>query len=121
MFNLLEWTITQDQINHYARVSGDYNPIHIDLQAAQKAGLPNCIAHGMLVMALGSWALRQWGENAFELVSYEARFQAMTFPGEPLLVKGFWINKAEGKGSLTVENKLGEVKMKGAFTANIIT
>ncbi|GAA3725275.1 hypothetical protein GCM10022402_02420 [Salinactinospora qingdaonensis] len=36
----------------YADVSGDDNPIHLDTEAAQAAGFPGVIAHGMSVMAL---------------------------------------------------------------------
>lgn len=113
MFKVLEWTITKKQIKEYARASGDDNPIHTDLEAAKKAGLPGCIAHGMLVMALGSYALTQWGIK--NLAFYEARFQAMTFPDEPLFIKGNWTEESAGKGRLTVENSAGEVKMKGLF------
>jgi acyl dehydratase len=115
MFNPIEVTITREQIKQYAEASGDFNPIHTDPAAAKKAGLPGCIAHGMLVMALGSRALSEWGVGSLE--SYDVRFQAMTMPDEWLQVKGQWTDEAAGKGTLTVENEMGEVKMKGAFIA----
>ena len=43
--------ITQEQLRRYAEASGDYNPIHLDEQAAQQVGLDGVIAHGMLSMA----------------------------------------------------------------------
>ncbi|WP_046173381.1 MaoC family dehydratase [Domibacillus indicus] len=116
MFNPIPWIITADDIRAYAEASGDNNPIHTDPAYAKKAGLPGCIAHGMLVMALGSRALKEWG--AVPLASYDVRFQGMTFPDEPLVVKGSWINEAEGKGSIIIESETGEVKMKGTFAVN---
>ena len=44
--------ITQALINHYAALSGDTNPVHLDEQAARMLGLPAPIAHGMLLMGL---------------------------------------------------------------------
>ena len=35
----------------YAKASGDHNQIHTDLDFVKKSGLPNVIAHGMLVMS----------------------------------------------------------------------
>lgn len=39
---------------YYAAASGDFNPIHIDKEMAQMAGLPGNILHGMCTMA---WAV----------------------------------------------------------------
>lgn len=114
MFKPIHWTITGEEIRSYAEVSGDFNPIHTDPIYAEKAGLKGCIAHGMLVMALGSRALNEW--KAGELTAYDARFQAMTYPDEPLIITGSWTNEEAGKGSVTVQNEEGEVKMKGSFT-----
>ncbi|WP_050184271.1 MaoC family dehydratase [Domibacillus robiginosus] len=113
MFNPIFLKITEEDIRSYADASGDFNPIHTDPAYAQKAGLNGCIAHGMLVMALGSRAISEWCRG--ELASYDARFQAMTYPDEPLVIKGSWTDEEAGKGRVTVENEAGEVKMKGAF------
>lgn len=116
MFNPIYMTITREQIEQYAKASGDFNPIHTDPEAAKKAGLPGCIAHGMLVMALGSRALNEWGLSS--VAAYDVRFLSMTYPGERLVLKGEWMDEKGGKGKLTVESEAGEVKMKGTFTAN---
>mgnify|MGYP003324591975 CR=1 FL=1 len=43
--------ISRSMLNLYATASGDHNPIHIDSDYAKKSGLPDVIAHGMLVMS----------------------------------------------------------------------
>lgn len=51
-----DWvTITQEMINDFARISGDNNWIHIDVERAQRE-LPDgkTIAHGMLTFSLMS-------------------------------------------------------------------
>lgn len=41
-------TVTEADISSFAGVSGDFNPIHIDEQEAQKSIFGRRIAHGML-------------------------------------------------------------------------
>ena len=48
----LERTLSAADIDAFAQASGDHNPIHTDTAAAQAAGFPDRIAHGML---LASW------------------------------------------------------------------
>ena len=48
---LITEPITFSTLSEYAKASGDYNPIHLDAQLAKKVGLPNVIAHGMLIMS----------------------------------------------------------------------
>lgn len=44
--------ITKEMIRQYAAVSGDAGSIHLDSDAAFKAGFDRPIAHGMLLMGL---------------------------------------------------------------------
>jgi len=41
----------------YAEASGDFNPIHLDPEAARKAGLPAVILHGTCTLALAARAI----------------------------------------------------------------
>ncbi len=45
---LVKPPITQEQLRRYSEASGDFNPIHLDEQAAQQVGLDGVIAQGML-------------------------------------------------------------------------
>jgi 3-hydroxybutyryl-CoA dehydratase len=45
-------TITGEQIDTFAKITGDYNPIHVDEEAAKAAGFPGRIAHGALSASL---------------------------------------------------------------------
>lgn len=57
---LVKPPITQEQLFRYSEASGDFNPIHLDEQAAQQVGLDGVIAHGMLSMAfLGQFVNQQ--------------------------------------------------------------
>ena len=50
-------TITGEQIDIFAKITGDYNPIHVDEEAAKAAGFPGRIAHGALSASLISAVL----------------------------------------------------------------
>jgi 3-hydroxybutyryl-CoA dehydratase len=50
-------TITGEQIDTFAKITGDYNPIHVDEEAAKAAGFPGRIAHGALSASLISAVL----------------------------------------------------------------
>jgi len=47
-------TITEADIVNFAGLSGDFNPIHIDHQFAATTPFRRPIAHGLLVLAVGS-------------------------------------------------------------------
>jgi 3-hydroxybutyryl-CoA dehydratase len=49
--NPISFQITEKDVEQYAVVSGDYNPIHLDLEAAKQQGFSNKIVHGMLTAA----------------------------------------------------------------------
>lgn len=69
--------ISRSDLVEYANASGDQNPIHQDSAAAQAAGLPDVIAHGMYTMGLTSRAVLEWAsEQGLEatLSDFNARF-----------------------------------------------
>lgn len=84
--------VTQDQINAYAEVSGDHNPIHINPEAARAVGLDGTIAHGMLNMAFLGEMLTDWLTASQEqhgwLRRLRVRFQAMVRPGDTVTCHG---------------------------------
>lgn len=45
-------TITEADVYSFAELSGDYNPVHMDKEAAQKSIFKKQIAHGILVGSL---------------------------------------------------------------------
>ena len=47
-----EWKPTHEILKRYCELSGDYNPIHTDLNAAKQIGKNNIIIHGNLTCAI---------------------------------------------------------------------
>ena len=87
---LVKPPITQEQLRRYAEASGDYNPIHLDEQAARQVGLDGVIAHGMLSMAfLGQFVTQQIANIAGARIEHlKVRFHTMVRLGDTLTCQG---------------------------------
>ena len=43
------WTVTEQEISTFAKLSGDFNPLHVSKTFADTAGFNDCVAHGFLL------------------------------------------------------------------------
>ena len=107
----------------YAGASGDHNPMHIDIDFARAAGMPDVFAHGMLSMAWLGRLLTNWAPQEC-LREFSVRFSAITHVGERIVCNGRVADKLERDGEalirivMTTANEKGEVKLTGeAFVA----
>jgi acyl dehydratase len=79
--------ITRLQLIKYAGASGDFNPIHTIDAAAEEAGLPGIIAHGMLTLATMGLLFSPYMEDGY-VKELKARFSGMVFLGDELSIGG---------------------------------
>ncbi len=79
--------VTRSQLVEYADASGDHNPIHTTDEAAEEAGLPGVIAHGMLTAAMMGLPFSPYLEHGY-VKELQARFSGMVYPGDELTVGG---------------------------------
>jgi acyl dehydratase len=79
--------VTRLQLIKYAGASGDYNPIHTVDEAAEEAGLPGVIAHGMLTAATMSLPFSPYLEHGY-VRELEARFSGMVYLGDEITIGG---------------------------------
>lgn len=64
-------TITASEIASFTSATGDDNRVHMDLTYAVGLGLPDRVAHGILVQGLMSTACTRWCEReGLEILSY---------------------------------------------------
>lgn len=115
----LSKTVTQPQVDAYAEVSGDHNPIHINPAAARAVGLDGTIAHGMLSMAFAGQLLTDWLAAQHAPGGYvrrlRVRFQGMVRPGDTLSVRGA-LGEREGSRqplNIWIDNQHGERVVTG--------
>ncbi|KAA1467738.1 fatty acid synthase [Dentipellis sp. KUC8613] len=101
----------------YSKISGDFNPIHINPYFADYAALPGTITHGMWSSA----ATRRFVETVVaqghpeRVHSYDVAFVGMILPGEQLSVKIRHIAMRDGNMVVKVEttNERGEKVLEG--------
>ena len=110
--------ISRTTLALYAGASGDHNPIHIDLDFARSAGLPDVFAHGMLSAAYLGRLVTGWaGQERLRRLSL--RFTGITAVHDAPLCTGRVAERFEqdGEPRLRVElqcaNQNGEVKIAG--------
>lgn len=99
-------TLTRADLVRYAEASGDANPIHLDDGAAQAAGLPGVVAHGMLTLALAGRLVTAWAGDEFEVTTLRTRFpRPVVVPaaGGVRLDVGGRVSDVTDDGSLRIE------------------
>jgi 3-hydroxybutyryl-CoA dehydratase len=81
--------VTQDGIDAYAEISGDYNPLHVDPEAAAASEFGGIIAHGPIALHAFFRAATQWlGSEALPAGSSVAvTYRAPTRPGDAVAVR----------------------------------
>ena len=102
----------------FAGASNDHNAIHIDIDYARRAGMPDVFAHGMLSMAWLGRLLTQWTDQR-KLREFGVRFVGITHLGQQITCTGTVVEKFESAGEprvrieLQTANQYGEAKVLG--------
>ncbi len=79
--------ITNQEVEAFAAISGDHNPIHLDPEYAASTAFGECIAHGMLTGALISAAIAmQLPGPGSVYLNQSIQFRAPVFLGDTLTV-----------------------------------
>jgi len=85
--------ITQEQINQYAEVSDDRNPLHIDPDFAKTTIFKGTIAHGLLSAAfLNEMMVKYFGTYWETTGNISITFLYPVCPGDTIKTKGKIIN-----------------------------
>ena len=81
-------TIEQTDINAFADVTGDHNPVHVDEAFAQTTRFGRTIAHGMLSASLISAVLANKLPGAGSIyLGQTLQFVAPVFPGDEITAR----------------------------------
>ena len=82
-------TPTQQRINLYAKMSNDYNPIHVDANYAKQTPFGGTIAHGMLVLSyISEMMLLTFGSQWLSTGWLSIRFKSPAPSGKKVTVNG---------------------------------
>jgi 3-hydroxybutyryl-CoA dehydratase len=117
-------TIEQKDIQAFAAVTGDHNPVHLDEEFAKTTRFKQRIAHGMLTASLISAVLANKlpGEGSVYL-GQTLQFVAPVFPGDEVTARVTVKEIREDKPIVKLEticfNQRGEVVIRGEATVLI--
>ena len=113
-----EISIDEKLERDFAKISGDFNPLHMDEQYAKKTKFGKRVCHGMLLGSFFSRLVGMYlpGKNALYF-SQNLNFVEPCFIGDIVIVKGKIINKSEStkmiKIETTIKNNTGKLLVEG--------
>jgi len=116
----------------YAKVSGDYNPIHVSRAFSKYANLPGTITHGMYSSAAVRSLVETWAaeNNIGRVRGFHVNLVGMVLPEDMIQVKLTHVGMISGRKIIKVEasNKetedkvlLGEAEVEQPSTAYVFT
>lgn len=105
-----EVNINDKIVDNFAKISGDFNPLHMDAQYAMKTKFGKRVCHGMLLSSFFSRLVGMYlpGKNALYF-SQNLNFVGPCFIGDQVTVKGEVTDKSEStkiiKLKTTIKNQ----------------
>ena len=99
--------IDESKIEIFARLSGDYNPLHMDEKYASETYLKRRVCHGMLLASYLSRLVGMYlpGKNALYF-SQTLNFQAPCFLDDEITVEGEVIDKSISTRIITIKTSI---------------
>ncbi len=102
-----ELTISKELERDFAKISGDFNPLHMDEKYAKGTKFEKRVCHGMLLASFFSRLVGMYlpGKNALYF-SQNLNFVGPCFIGDKIIVKGEVINKSEATKMITLKTTI---------------
>ena len=99
--------ISESMVNDFAKLSGDYNPLHMDENYAHNTKFGRRVCHGMLLGSLFSQLVGMHlpGKKCLHL-SQTLNFQNPCFIDDLVTVEGIVIGKSDARKILELETKI---------------
>ncbi len=96
--------ITTTDLVKWAGASGDYNPIHYDMDIALAQGLPTVVIPGPYRLALAAAMITRWAAPNGRIQRIECTYRGMDLPGDTLTCGAKVVNKSvDEKGGRSVQ------------------
>ncbi len=110
-------TITEADVFAFAGITADFNPIHVNVEFAQKSFFGKRVAHGMLTASLINQTLTNIGGLGTIHLTQTVKFLAPVFIGDTVTVVSEVAGKDPAKNRMTVKssvtNQEGKTVLEG--------
>lgn len=102
---------------YYAAASGDFNPIHIDPEVGQLAGLGGVILQGLCTLGWAVDAFIQYLGDPGKVSKVKVRFSRPVALEDTITYSGTVVSVADGvvTAEVSAKNQRGEDVLKGAI------
>ncbi len=110
--------ITESLVNDFAKISGDYSPLHMDIEYASTTSFKKRVVHGMLLASFFSRVDGMYlpGKHALYF-SQNLKFVNPCFIDDLVTVKNEVIEKSDSTQIITINsqiiNESGQILVKG--------
>ena len=122
----VEKGVTQEDIERYARASGDFNPIHMNADFAAGSQFGTRIAHGMMVAAaITEMMTSAFGRAWLNTGRMKIRFRSPVYPGDLITAVGRVKSVREAASgseiacAVEITRGSGEVAISGDATVTV--
>ena len=111
-------TITESMVNNFAKLTGDFSPIHMDEDYASTTTFQKRVVHGMLLASFLSKIDGMYlpGKHALYF-SQSLDFRHPCFLGDTITISSVVINKSSSTKILKIESKItnqdGKILLSG--------
>jgi 3-hydroxybutyryl-CoA dehydratase len=110
-------TITEADVFAFAGITGDFNPLHVNVEFAKGSMFGRRVAHGMLTASLVDQTLTNLGGLGTIHLSEAVKFLAPVFIGDTVTVVSEVVGKDAAKNRMTVKstitNQEGKTVLEG--------
>jgi acyl dehydratase len=109
-------TLTQEEFNRFAALSGDDNPIHVDPEFSARTRFGKTVAHGMFLYSLICGVVAKNFPGAVQ-VSQDLMFPTPSYVGEQVAVSARVLEVDAAKNIARIETTVtrpnGEIGLQG--------
>lgn len=105
--------ITESMLNEFAKLSGDYNPLHMDNNYAQSTIFKKRVCHGLLIASFFSQLIGMHlpGKNAL-YIEQSLKFISPCFINDEISVQGEVIDKSVATRIITLKTTINNIHGK---------
>ena len=110
-------TMTESDIFAFSAITGDFNPIHVNVEFAKESVFKQRVVHGMLTAGLVDQTLTHIGGAGNIHLSQFVKFMAPVHIGDTMTVLSEVVSKDAAKNRVTVKstvtNQAGKTVLEG--------
>jgi 3-hydroxybutyryl-CoA dehydratase len=107
---IFEVVVIESMVNAFAKISGDYNPLHMDVNYAQTTKFEKKVCHGLLLASFFSQLIGMYlpGKNALYL-SQTLNFISPCYVNDKIIIKGEVLKKSLSTKILTLKTEIFDI------------